>query len=161
MSIYTKYRRKAVTDLDDLIVGNTYYTNHVVGEIKVLGLLTNEEAYQLILGVGYDGSGDPDSIEWIYYSSGVVPRSELGMTVFPYNHILLFENKNDRDEYVKEMDMGDKLENYDAGPVRAMMISEMDSDDLLDELENVVASHRRDNDLYHEIRQEIRSRMAR
>lgn len=106
---FEKYREKAITNKDDLVVGETYYSRD--GEFVLLELVTHTEHYRR---QGLDPVSSPDSneIRWMYVkrvdpktreeriSSQSLRDNNIGAS---YNPWLIFKDKKDFEAYEREV----------------------------------------------------------
>lgn len=94
---YDRFREIAVTDIDDLIVGNTYYTNCYPKKFVLHGLMTNAEEYSR-LGIEWDIPSSANNIEWFETETGrTYSLRDKGVTQNPYNPWLIFRTEEERD----------------------------------------------------------------
>lgn len=95
--IYNKFRNVAITDVDQLIVGETYYSNCYPDRFVLTRLLTNREAYRK-LGLSWEGAS-ADDIAWFETEDGQhYSLHDHNVTQYPYNPWMLFKTKEERDE---------------------------------------------------------------
>lgn len=94
---YDRFREIAVTDIDDLIVGNTYYSNSYPEKFVLRGLMTNAEAYAR-KGIKWSYPSSADDIEWFETETGRTHSlRDRGVTPNPYNPWLIFRTEEERD----------------------------------------------------------------
>lgn len=108
---FEKYREKAITNKNDLVVGETYYSRD--GEFVLLELVTHAEYYRregLDLDLG--SSPDKDEIRWMYIMR-IDPRTQVERVSSQslrdnnirasYNPWLIFKDKKDFEAYEREV----------------------------------------------------------
>ncbi len=94
---HNRLREIAVTDIDDLIVGETYYSNTHPDSFVLTGLLTNKEAYSKS-GLDWDNERIADEIGWFETETGQhYSLSDHGVTEQPYNPWMIFKTAEERD----------------------------------------------------------------
>lgn len=90
-----KFRTLAVTKIEDVKVGETYYSNSFPGEFTVLELISTEEHYRRI---GLEGEGSKLNAIWAVYenddSMSAIPLTDFGVTAHPYNPWMMFKNEH-------------------------------------------------------------------
>jgi hypothetical protein len=100
--IFQKHRAAAITDVKDLVVGNTYYSNsHSLNCFTIKALITNQQSYALI-GSNYHGE-NYDEIGWILTEDGnsfSLHDKNVGAS---YNPWLIFDTEQKMLDCIKEL----------------------------------------------------------
>lgn len=93
---FDMFRKVAVTQLSNIEVGKTYYTNSFPDVFTVEKLLTNSESYSMA-GLVYDGN-DGDDVAWVLTTDGGRwSLRDLNVTEKPYNPWMIFTDVKIRD----------------------------------------------------------------
>ena len=110
---FQKYRALAITRIDDIKIGQTYWTNSR-GMIVVVSLLTNREAYAAN-GLKWTGE-DADEVAWIKYDGDGFNRvmalsdDNIGTS---YNPWLIFESADVAKACMSELHIGFVCDDFD------------------------------------------------
>lgn len=99
--VVDEYRKKAITDVNDLVVGNTYYSNFF-GEFVLLGILTHREHCEAVHMAPYGPEDTLDKPAWFLVDNGFgvghesLNDNNIGAS---YNPWLIFEDEKTMEEY--------------------------------------------------------------
>lgn len=115
--VFNYFRSLAITDVEKLEVGKTYYSNCSPAKFTIKELISWKELDQRR---GIDSSKDSDELEWIVYGESGFDHISLQDTNVgaSYNPWLIFETEELRDECVSRLKISyssydDDYDDYD------------------------------------------------
>lgn len=102
-----EWRKRAITDLSQIVVGKTYYANIYPREFTVAAIISNLEAVKRFSPIppNREDVDDPDALESVLTEDGQVLSIKDHNVGASYNPWLWFSSPEDRDACVKEFEI--------------------------------------------------------